>query len=531
VGRANLLSHLLPCLALLAALTLTGCSKRPAGVDFIFINGAECQSLDPAVITGQHEGRIASTLFEGLAARTAEGEVEPGTASSWDVSPDGLTYTFHIRPEAKWSNGDPVTAQDYAGSWHRILEPATAAPYAYILDFIKNAEPYRNGKLTDFSQVGIKVLDDRTLQVTLNAPTPFFPELTSFTTYLPVHLPTVEKFGDRWIMPENIVVNGPYRLKAWKINNRIELEKNPRYWRAGTVAFNRVDALAVSKANTALNLYLTGQADLILDKGLVPATLIGELKKQPDFHTFSFLANYFYRFNVTRPPFNDVRVRKAFSAAINRQEIVERITRAGEAPATTFVPPGLPGYPSLEGVGFDPDQAKKWLAEAGYPDGKGFPRIALLYNKTDLNEQVATEIQDMWDRTLGVKVELRNQEWATYLTSLDELDYDVARSSWVGDYRDANTFLDCFITGGGNNRTGWSDPKYDALIKAAGLEPNPATRLTLLSQAEQILVQQQCPIAPIYFLTGIMLYDGDRLGGISGNLVDEHPIRAMFWKK
>ncbi|GAB4254010.1 MAG: peptide ABC transporter substrate-binding protein [Candidatus Methylacidiphilales bacterium] len=514
----------------LLCLAFLGCAKRPADVDFIFVNGPEPKSLDPAVITGQADGRISSSLFEGLTARDAAGEIIPGMAERWDVSENGTRYTFYLR-EAQWSNGDPVTAHDFVGSWRRILEPATAAPYSDILFFLKNAEAYQKGQISDFSEVGVRALDDRTLQVDLEAPTAYFPELTAFVTYQPVHLPTVKSYGEAWVRPEHIVVNGPYRLRAWKINDRIELERNETYWNAQAVAFRRVDAMAVAKATTALNLFLTGQADLILDKSMVPAQLIAELRGLPEFHSYTFLANYFYRFNVTRPPLDNVLVRRALSAAIDRQRIVDRITKAGELPATALTPLGIGGYIPPEGIGFDPDQARKWLAEAGFPGGAGFPRLSILYNKTDLNEQVAVEIQSMWAEILGIRVDLRNQEWATYLTSLDQLDYDIARSSWVGDYKDPNTFLDCFVTGRGNNRTGWSNSTYDALLARANQTLDAATRWDLMRQAETILVRDDAPIAPIYYFTGIMLFDANRLGGVQGNLIDDHPIRAMYWKE
>jgi len=291
-----------------------------------------------------------------------------------------------------------------------------------------------------------------------------------------------------------------------------------------------VDALAVTKSTTALNLYLTGQADLIIDKSLVPAVLIEKLRPRPDFHAFTFLANYFYRFNTTKKPFNDPRVRKAFSAAIDRERIVQRITKAGELPATSFVPPGLPGYEPVPGISYDPAKARQLLSDAGYAEGRNFPRVELLYNHTDLNEQIAVEIQAMWKDVLGVEIALRRQEWATYFKALDELDFDIARSSWVGDYPDPLTFLDCFVSGRGNNRTGWGLPAYDQLIEKSNFEPDPARRFELMREAEGLLVREHAPIAPIYYFTGIMFYDADKLGGIEGNLLDEHPLREMYWK-
>jgi len=516
----------------LACLILSGCNQRPEGVDFIFLNGAEPQTIDPALITGQADGRIAGALFEGLTARNAHGIPEPAVAESWDVSPDGKRYTFHIRPNLVWSNGDPLTAHDFEESWRRVLEPETHSRYAEIMFFIRNAEKYQSGQITDFSQVGIRALDDLTLQVDLENPTTFFPDLVSFCTYLPVHMPTVKKYGKDWVKPGNIVSNGAYNLIGWKLNDRFEFEKNPRYWRKDTVHFRRIDALSVSDASTAFNLYYRHQADLIMDKGLIPSALIADLREDPHsgFHANPFLATYFYRFNVTRKPFDDVRVRKALSLAIDKKRIVEKITCAGELVAGSMTPPGIPGYEPPKGLGYNPDEARRLLAEAGYPGGKGFPRIDLLYNKTEQNEAIATEIQAMWKNTLGIHAELRNQEWKTYLKSLDDLTYDVARSSWVGDYDDPNTFLDCFVTGRGNNRTGWSNAAYDRFMADACAEPDAQKRFSLMQQAESLLVEQEVPIIPLYFNVGIVFYDDNRLGGFFPNVVDEHPLRELYWK-
>jgi len=512
-----------------AALVLlaSACSQRPGGVDLILLNGAEPQALDPAIISGQLEGRLCSALFEGLTRRNASGEIVPGVAERWDLSADGLAYTFHLRRNARWSNGDPVTAHDFAASWRRVLEPATASVYAEILFFIRNAEAYQTGKLADFSQVGIHALDDFTLRVELASPAAYFPDVAAFVTYLPVHLPTIERHGDRWTRPGHMVSNGAYRLRAWKINDRVELEANAHYWNASAVRSRRIDALAVTKATTALNLYLTGQADVLLDKSLIPPLLAGEIQDHPDLHRFTFLATYFYRFNTTRKPFNDARVRRALTAAIDREAIVRRITRGGEPAATAFTPPGIPGYTPPAGTSHDPVLARRLLAEAGYPGGRGFPRASILYNKTELNEQVAVEIQGMWRRELGIEVELHNQEWATYLKSLDNLQYDIARSSWVGDYNDPNTFLDCFVTARGNNRTGWSHPPYDALLAEANRTADPARRMALLQQAETLLVARENPIAPIYHNVGMMLFNKERITGLEGNVLDEHPFQEI----
>ena len=510
---------------LLACLSLSSCQTRPRA-DLVLCNGAEPQTLDPALVSGQLEGRLCSALYEGLTRRDSRGKSIPAAAQSWDISPDGKTYTFHLRPDLRWSNGDPVTSSDYRESWLRALHPNTASPYAEIFFGISNAQEFNQSK-SPAESVGLQTPDPLTLRVQLTHPLPYFPSLTSFTTYLPVHQATVTKYGDRWAQPGTWVGNGPYRLLDWKINDRVSLEKNPLYHSPERIRLQRIDALAVTRASTAFNLYSSGQADLLLDKGLIPSLMLPQLRGRADFHPGPLFATYFYRFNVTRPPFQDVRVRRAFALAIDKETIVERITRGNEPIAQSLTPRGIADYHPPEGLPSDPTTAQGLLKLAGFPEGRGFPRVSLLYNKSELNEQIAVEIQAQWKRVLGVEVELRNQEWATYLRSLDELDFDIARSSWVGDYDDPNTFLDCFVTGRGNNRTGWSDPTYDSLLNRALAEPNATKRLQLLASAETILVTQALPIIPLYHFVGCLMFDPNRWEGLYPNLLDEHPFSEI----
>jgi len=518
-------------IGLIVLLFAAGCDSRDKRADLVILNGAEPESIDPAVVTGQLEGRICYALFEGLLRFDRFGEPQPGMAESWDLSNGSKTYIFHLRANAKWSNGDPVTANDFAQSWKRALLPETACEYAYLFYHIKNAQPFNEGKLKDFSQVGINVINARTLEVTLEAPVPYFLYLCCFMTFLPVHLPTVDKYGDDWIKPGKLVNDGPFQLKEWRLNYRIRLEKNPFYWDAEHVGLNTIDALPIDNSITAYNFYASKVADLILDKGLTPSSLIPELKTRPDFHAAPFLGNYFIRFNVTRKPFDDVRIRQAIAMAIDRDRIVKKITQAGEPPAYSFTPPGTAGgYQPPKMFGRDLQRARQLLADAGYPDGKAFPTVTYLYDNKKLNEDIAVEIQSMLSDGLGVHVELQKQEWKVYLNSLGRLDYDFARSSWVGDYNDPNTFIDCFLTGGGNNRTGWSSKEYDDLVAAAALESDNNRRLQILHQAEDILLNQGTPICPLYYYVGIQIYDSRKIGGIEANLLDEHPFREMYRK-
>jgi oligopeptide transport system substrate-binding protein len=504
-----------------------GCGESRPRPDLVMINGAEPETLDPALITGQPEGRIVNALFEGLLRFDKEGRPGPGVAASWEVSLDRRIYTFHLREGIRWSDGKPLRAGDFVASWRRTLDPGTASAYSYQLFVVDGAEEFASAPGKDFFKVGVAAPDDSTLVVRLRRPVPYFLDLCAFPTLFPVRTDLIARFGDDWVKPEHLIGNGAFVLKKWRINDRVSLGRNTSYWDAGSVSLRTVELLPISKANTAFNFYAAGQADLIMDKGLAPPSLLDELKRRSDFHAAPFLGSYFLRFNCSKPPFNDPRVRKAFSLAIERRRITDKITRAGETPAVSFVPPGIPGYISPEGLPGNIQEARRLLAEAGYPEGRGFPLTNYLYSEGELNEGVAVELQSMWNEALGVTVQLARQEWKVYLNSLGSLDFGIARSSWVGDYPDPNTFLDLFVTGSGNNRTGWSSPHYDRLLISAADETDPARRLSILADAESLLIREELPIAPLFFYVGIQLYNGRRLDGIAGNLLDEHPWREM----
>jgi oligopeptide transport system substrate-binding protein len=515
----------------LLALLVGGCGGGGPRADLVFINGAEPETLDPAIITGQPEGRVVNALFEGLCAFDKNGRPQPGVAERWEISPDGRTYTFYLREDARWSDGTPLTADDFVASWQRTLTPETGSQYNYMLDPIRNARAFADGELKDFSEVGVEARGAHTLVVTLENPTPYFLDLCAFPTLHPVPVKLIEKVGDDWVKPQWIVGNGAYVLEEWRINDRIRLRKNPYYWNRGNVALETVDILPISKDSVAFNFYASGLADLVMDKGLAPIALMDELRGRDDFHSAPFLGVYFLRFNCKEGPFTDPRVRRAFAMAIDKERIVQKITRAGELSAGSFVPPGIEGFEGADGLPYDPALARRLLAEAGYPGGEGFPFVRYLFNESQQNESIAVELRDMWQKELGVTIDLARQEWKVYLNSLSSLDYDIARSSWVGDYPDPNTFLDMFLTGGGNNRTGWSDPEYDALIAAAARETDPGRRFKLLADADHELVERAVPIAPIYYYVGIQLYDPMKIGGIAANVLDEHPIREMYRKE
>lgn len=517
--------------ALFGLACLTSCGRMEPRADLIFIQSAEPETLDPTIVSDQVSMRISSSLFEGLCRFDENGQPQPGTAERWDVSEDRKTYVFHLREGVKWTDGRPVTARDFAVSWIRALKPETGSDYTSLLHVIRGAKDFTEGKSTDPASVGLRVIDDKTLEVVLENPTPYFIDLCAVQTLAPVPMHVIEKHGSAWIKPENIVTNGAYLLDAWRIDDRIRLRKNPGYWDAANVAMRSVDVLPVPDANTALNFFHAGQCDLMMDKGMTPPTLAGKLKQQSWFHTGPFLGTWFIRINTTKPPFTDPRVRQAFALAVDKKRLVENITQLGETPAWGITPPGAgQGYQPPPGLDYDPVKARELLAAAGFMNGKGFPRVEFLHLPMPLERNLAVELQAMWQKNLGVTVNLKKQEQKIWLSSMRDLDYDLCRSSWVGDYNDPSTFLEMFLAGSGNNRTGWESPGYDALISEAAREPDGMKRNELFAEAERMLVREETVVLPIYYYVGVQFYHGGQLTGVVPNLIDDHPFRCMAWK-
>jgi oligopeptide transport system substrate-binding protein len=487
-------------------------------------NMVEPESLDPGVVTGVPEHRILSNLFEGLTTTDPKDlSPRPGMAASWTVSKDGLVYTFKLR-NARWTDGKPVTAHDFVYAWERVLNPKMGAKYAQQLFYVKNGEDYNKGRITDFSQVGVKALNDSSLRVTLRCPTAYFLDLTSFYTLYPVPRWAIEAHGKDWVKPGKIVSNGPFRLVSWVPQRELVLEKNPQHWDAGRVKLQRVVFLPTDDVNTAYKQFLTGESDWVPQ---VPTSQIDAARSRPESYVTPYLGTYYIRFNVTKPPVNDVRVRKALSVAVDRESLTKFVTKAGEIPTSAFVPAGMRGYEGVKSLGFDMAAAKKLLTEAGYQDGKGFPKVELLYNTNELHRVVTQAVQQMWKENLGIHVDLVNVEWKVYLARQNSLDYQISRAGWIGDYVDPNTFLDLWVTGGGNNQTGWSNERYDDLIgQAACRIVNPKDRMRALQEAEKILVVDDLPIMPLFtYVNKGML--GRRVKGWYPNILDMHPLKYI----
>jgi oligopeptide transport system substrate-binding protein len=492
---------------------------------FVFNNGSEPETLDPHIMTGSPEIRLAGALYEGLTTLDPSTlEPRPGIADRWTISKDGKRVTFHIRPSATWSDGQPIVAADFVHSWQRALTPSTGGSYANLLFAIRGAEDYFHGKHSDFSTVGIHAPDATTLVVELTSPCTYFLELTAFPTYAPVRTDLISKHNLKWTSPEHLVVSGPFMLDEWKPRQHIKLVRNPHYWDASFVKLDRVTAMPLDDLNTAYQLFLKGELHWMES---IPQARVDEIKRNPDYYVLPFFGTYYYRFNVTKPPFDNRLVRIALSLATDRREITRHVLRSGQIPVASYCPP-VAGYEPVEGLPYDRDRARRTLAEAGYGSGgKAFPPIEILYNTSEAHKTVAEAIAAQWRRNLGITASARNVEWKIFLNDMRDLNYQVCRSSWIGDYGDPSTFFDCFRGGDGNNRTGWTHTVYDQLAHIVRQESNPAARHSMFRKMEEILVEGECPILPIYRYVNQGLL-AENVGGWYGNIRDLHNMKYIW---
>jgi oligopeptide transport system substrate-binding protein len=504
--------------------------------ELVFNNGGEPETLDPALLTDAVSANLTYQLLEGLTVYdTKTLEPRPGAAAKWDISSDNKTYTFTLREDAKWSTGEAVTADDFVFAWTRALNPTLNAgrpsPYAFRLFPIKNAEAFNSGKITDAGQVGVKAKDKKTLEVTLDNPIPYFLQITAFHTLMPVSKAAVEKFGKDWTKPENYVGNGAFKLAEWKERDHVTLVKNPNYWDAKSVRLEKITALPIEDADGALGLYQRDQIDWA--RGL-PTGTIEQWRSKPDLHSDPALILQYLKFNTTRKPLNDPRVRKALSMALDRKAIIDKVLKGGQLPGATVTPPAFLSYntgpdsPAPKGLPEDLAQARKLLADAGFADGKNFPKLTVIYNTSAVHKAVYEAIQQQWKERLGVEVNLESQDFQVTLKNQRDLNYDLARAGYVGDVPDPNTFLgDLFTSTSEFNNTGWSNKKYDDLIKQANATLDPKSRYKAFADAEKLLVEDELPIAPIYFSVNLNLVK-TWIKGMDYNLLDLHYLKTVY---
>ena len=466
----------------------------------------EPPTLHPGLATDSTSGTVLRQVLEGLSRINLEGKAELAAAEDVKISDDQKTYTFTLR-DTTWSNGDPVTAKDFEYAWKWALDPANASEYSSILYYLEGGQAFNEGT-GSADAVGVKALDEKTLEVKLVNPTPFFLELTAFYTYLPINSKIAEANPD-WANDagENYTTNGPFKLTEWSHSDKVVLEKNADYWDADTVKLNTITMIMVNDPNTELSMFDSGELDWAgMPTGNLPTDALSTLKDAGRLNTEPIAGIYNYKLNTTVEPFNNANIRKAFALAINRQELIDNVTQGGQMPAMAIVPPTM--FPENEkGYFKDNDVAKakeylqKGLEELGYSDVSELPAIALSYNTDEAHQKIAQAVQDMWKNNLGVEVTLDNAEWKVYLDQLQSLDYNIARLGWLSDYNDPISFLDMYYSAtGGNNDTGWENLEFQKLLDQSATEQDAEKRFDLLKQAEAIFMEEM-PVIPIYFYT------------------------------
>lgn len=508
---------------LLAGTALLGCTKKSepgaegaaAEQKFRMLIASEPPSLDPGLAQDNNSSTVLRPIYDALTRMDDKGQTQPGAAEKWDISEDGLKYTFHLRKDAKWSNGDPVKASDFEFAWKRVLDPAMTppAPYAYQLYYIKNAEEYNTKKITDASQIGVKAKDDYTLEVELKSPTPYFLSLVSFYTYFPLNEKAVKANPKFAAEAATMVTNGPFVLKEWKHNDSLTLVKNDKYHSVKDIKLTEVSMKIMNDAGTMLNMYNTNQIDWAgRPTNEFPVDQLPMLKKDKaiNLQIKGIASTYYYEFNTKAEPFDNANIRKAFGMSIDRKAIVEKITQGDQQPAFGLVPLGIRGESKtfreeVKDDYFKDDVAEaKKLLEQGMKE-KGYaklPAITLIYNKSEAHKKIAEAVVDMWRQNLGVDVKLEVQEFGVYIKNRQNGNFQVARAGWGADYNDPMTYIDLMMTGGGNNNSKYSNPAYDKLIQEAYSTSDQSKRMKAMAQAEKIMINDM-PIMPIYYYTGI----------------------------
>ncbi|CAI2412222.1 Periplasmic oligopeptide-binding protein precursor [Serratia fonticola] len=481
----------------------------PAGVQLaplqrmVINNGSEVASLDPHKVEGTPESNIILNLLEGLVSTDANGHLAPAVAESWENT-DYQTWTFHLRPGAVWSDGSPVTAQDFVYSWQRLADPKTGSPYASYLQYarIENIDAILAGKKPPES-LGVSAIDDKTLKVTLSEPVPYFVSMLSHTSMKPVKQAVVEKFGDKWTLPQNYVGNGAYRLSEWVVNERIVLERNPSYWNNSKTVIEQATFLPLSSEVSDINRYRSGEIDIT--NSAIPPNLYAKMKREipEQLHVNPYLCTFYYEINNQRAPFTDDRVRAAVKLTLDRDIIANKIMGQGQIPAYSFTPTFTEGgnFSQPEWAGWTQEkrneEAKKLLAQAGFTAEKPL-KFTLLYNTSDQNKQQAIAAASMWKKNLGAQVTLQNQEWKTSLQSRHEGQFDVARATWCGDYNEPSAFLNMLLSNSSNNTFFYKSPAFDALM-ASTLKASDATARSAIYQQAETLLDKDSALIPVYY--------------------------------
>ena len=479
----------------------------------------EPPTLDWTLATDSVSFDILTNIMEGLTQYDVNMEPVPAVARHWEISDNGRIITYYLRDDVFWTDGQPVKASDFEYSWKRLLNPATAAQYAYFLFDIENAYEYNSGKITDPSKVGVSAKSDLVLEVRLKKPVVYFPSITTFMVTFPQRKDIVERFGDRWTDPDKIVTNGPFKLTEWKHEYKLELSANDKFYE-GRPSLDAILAYVVREKTTALTLYETGELEMVE----LPPVAIPHFKKRKEFDSLPQLRGYYYGINVTKAPFDNPLVRRAFAHSIDRSRL-PLLLKGGEFPTSSWIPKGMFGYNPDIGAKFNPVTAQKLLAQAGYPDGTGFPETVAMYNTNDTNRLIGEFLQAQWKEHLNVNIQLESQEWKVFLNRLQVDPPQVFRLGWGADFPDPDNFMNLFISTSGNNRLRWSNSRYDELVALGATLNNPKERQSVYDEAQRILTETDTAMIPLFVSTQNLLIKPY----VSG--FEINPMELMYLKK
>lgn len=524
----NITKKSLIALGVMAAMTgsATFAATVPAGVELaakqelVKGNGSEVQSLDPHKIEGVPESNVNRDLLEGLVISDSQGHPTPGVAESWE-NKDGKVWTFHLRKNAKWSNGEPVTAQDFVYSWQRLADPKTASPYASYLQYghLLNVDDIITGKKAP-DQLGVKAIDEHTLEVTLSESVPYFFKLLIHPSMSPVYKPAIDKAGDKWTQPENWIGNGAFKLDSHVINERIVLVRNPQYWDNANTKLDKVTFLPISSEVSDVNRYFSsGGSDMTYNN--MPIELFKKLQREnpKELHVDPYLCTYYYEINNQKAPFTDPRVRAALKLGMDRDIMVNKVLAQGQLPAYSYTPPATDGAELIKPEWFTwsqekrNEEAKKLLAEAGYTADKPLT-FELLYNTSDLHKKLAIAATSIWKKNLGVNIKLNNQEWKTFLDTRHQGNFDIARAGWCADYNEPTSFLNTMLSDSSNNTSHYKSPEFDKAMAAAAMSSDDKARSENYAKAEQVL-DKDSVIVPVYYYVNTRLVK-PYVGGYTG---------------
>ncbi|SCW31819.1 oligopeptide transport system substrate-binding protein [Borreliella japonica] len=504
--------------------------EKTEGVSFKISLGSEPSSLDPQLSDDNISSKMIDTMFRGLVTGDPNtGGNKPGLAKNWDISPDGTVYTFTLREQITWSDGVAITAEGIRKSYLRILNKETGSKYVEMVkSAIKNGQKYFDEQVSD-SELGIRAIDERTLEITLESPKPYFIDMLVHQSFIPIPIHVTEKYGQSWTNPENMVTSGPFKLKERVPNEKYVLEKNDKYYNSSEVEVQNIAFYTTNDSSTAYKMYENEELDAIF--GSIPPDLIRDLKLRSDYYSSAVNAVYFYAFNTHIKPLDNVKVRKALTLAIDRETLAYKVLDNGTTP-TRRATPNFSSYSYSKNLElFNPEVAKTLLVEAGYPNGNGFPILKLKYNTSEANKKICEFIQNQWKKNLNIDVELENEEWTTYLNTRSNGNYEIARAGWVGDYADPSTFLSIFTQGYTQfSSHNYSNLEYDELIKKSDLELDPIKRQDILRQAEEIIIEKDFPIAPIYIYGNSYLFRNDKWTGWNTNISERFDLSQLKLK-